>query len=73
MTQENKLTPGELLELVRGLKELGVCKGKIEGLEFEFAPELPVEGNVQFLTPEEYETKAKEIRKKLNEELFEAS
>jgi hypothetical protein len=39
MTQENKLTPGELLELVRGLKELGVCKGKIEGLEFEFAPD----------------------------------
>jgi hypothetical protein len=66
-------TVGEIVELASRLKELGVIRCKAEDIEFEFAFVAPDQPRVKFTTPEEFEQEAMKIRKKLNEELFEAS
>ena len=72
------LIVGDVLDLVRGLKELGVIRGKVDGLEFEFGTPFVVSSPVhedatEHLTPEEYEAKAKQIRKALDAEVYAAS
>jgi hypothetical protein len=71
-------TAGEVLELVKGLKELGVVRAKVDGIEIEFGQTaigypVVVDQPPEHLTPEEYEEKAKAIRKKLDEEVYAAS
>ena len=76
-TDSNKLTLGEMLAGVEKLKALGVCKGRIACIEFEFTPtpiELPWgEGPQKHYTPEELEDEAAKLRKQMAEEEFAAS
>ena len=73
MTAKNQRTVGEIVELARQLKELGVIRAKADGIEFEFAFFQPSPEPSKFMDPEELEEEAKKIRKKLQDELFEAS
>jgi DsbC/DsbD-like thiol-disulfide interchange protein len=66
-------TVGEIVELARQLKELGVIRCKAEDIEFEFAFFAAPEKPTKFTTPEEFEEEAKKIRKQLHDELYEAS
>jgi DsbC/DsbD-like thiol-disulfide interchange protein len=66
-------TVGEIVELARQLKELGVIRCKAEDIEFEFAFFAAPPAPVKFTTPEQFEEEAKKIRKQLNDELYEAS
>jgi hypothetical protein len=54
---------------------MGVVRGRIGDIEFEFAPAYvaPFEQPTEHLTPEEYEEKARKIRKQLEAEVFGAS
>lgn len=75
---ENLRTAGEVLELAKGLKELGVIRAKVDGLELEFGQTVVgypvvVDQPPEHLTPEEYEEKAKAIRKQLDAEVYAAS
>ncbi len=68
-------TPGEIREIVENLKALGVVRAKIGDLEVEFLPVFPAqrEDPIEHMSPEDYEEKAKAIRKKLEEEVYAAS
>jgi len=66
-------TIGEIVELARQLKELGVIRCKVEDIEFEFAFFAAPPPATKFTTPEELEEEAAKIRKRLHEELYEAS
>ena len=74
-TDMSLLTVGDLLQLARGLKELGVTRGSYCDFSFEFAPgdQSVAEAPTKFLTPEEYEEAARKVRKQIAEEAFEAS
>jgi len=65
-------TVGELVDLASRLKELGVIRFKADDVECEFAFFAPAPDPSRFADPEELEEEAKKIRKKLNDELYEA-
>lgn len=75
----NKLTAGEALAFVKGMKELGVVRAKFGDLEFELAAPFalpashPNDEVSEFETAEDHEAKAKKIRAELHKQLFEAS
>ena len=71
-TDSKQLTVGEMLELARGLKEMGVLRGKFGDFEFEFALAFP-ENPTKFMSPEEYDEAARKVRKEIEEEAFAAS
>jgi NTP pyrophosphatase (non-canonical NTP hydrolase) len=66
-------TVGEILELARALRDLGVMRCKLDDIELEFAFVVQPEKPSDFTDPEEHEEAARKIRKKLAEELYEAS
>ena len=72
-TDSKQLTVGEMLELAKGLKEMGVLRGKFGDFEFEFALAFSTDNPTRFMTPEEYEEAARKVRKEIEEEAFAAS
>lgn len=74
MMEKKLLTPGEMIQIIRELRAMGVTKGRVGMIDFEFGPAPFQQREVApEKSPEEYEELLKKARLEQERELFGAT